>query len=172
MQFFNLLCCALGGHEMEEIYLTPEGKKELENRLAYLKSEKRAEVSKKIGIAREFGDLSENSEYDAAKEEQAHVEAEIEEIEHKLRYGKIIDKKSIKTDKVRAGCKVKVADLDWDDEFEYTITGSTESDPTAGKISNESPVGKALLGSKVGDEVIVTLPNSSVVRLKVLKISL
>ena len=156
---------------MEEIYLTPEGKKELEARLNYLKSEKRAEVSKKIGIAREFGDLSENAEYDAAKEEQAHVEQEIEEIEYKLRYGKIIDKKDIKTDKVRAGCRVKVVDLDWDDEFEYIITGSTESDPTAGKISNESPVGKALLGAKVNDEVVVTLPNSSVVRLKVVKIS-
>ena len=80
---------------MEEIYLTPEGKKELEARLNYLKSEKRAEVSKKIGIAREFGDLSENAEYDAAKEEQAHVEAEIVEIEHKLRYGKIIDKNAV-----------------------------------------------------------------------------
>ncbi len=157
---------------MEEIYLTPEGKKELEARLNYLKSEKRAEVSKKIGIAREFGDLSENAEYDAAKEEQAHVEAEIVEIEHKLRYGKIIDKNAIKTDKVRAGCKVKVVDLDWDDEFEYIITGSTESDPAAGKISNESPVGKALLGKKVNEEVVVTLPNSSVVRLKVLKISI
>ena len=156
---------------MDEIYLTPEGKKELEARLTYLKAEKRAEVSKKIGIAREFGDLSENSEYDAAKEEQAHVEQEIEEIEYKLRYGKIIDKKDIKTDKVRAGCRVKVVDLDWDDEFEYIITGSTESDPTAGKISNESPVGKALLGAKVNDEVVVTLPNSSVVRLKVVKIS-
>ena len=157
---------------MEEIYLTPEGKKELEIRLNYLKSEKRAEVSKKIGIAREFGDLSENAEYDAAKEEQAHVEQEILEIEHKLRYGKIIDKKSIKTDKVTAGCKVKVVDLEWDDEFEYIITGSTESDPAAGKISNESPVGKALLGRKVNDEIVVTLPNSSVVRLKVLAISI
>lgn len=156
---------------MEEIYLTPEGKKELEARLTYLKSEKRAEVSKKIGIAREFGDLSENAEYDAAKEEQAHVEQEIVEIEHKLRYGKIIDKNSIKTDRVRAGCKVKVVDLDWDDEFEYVITGSTESDPASGKISNESPVGKALLGKKVNEEIVVTLPNSSVVRLKVLKIS-
>ena len=157
---------------MEEIYLTPEGKKELEIRLNYLKSEKRAEVSKKIGIAREFGDLSENAEYDAAKEEQAHVEQEILEIEHKLRYGKIIDKKSIKTDKVTAGCKVKVVDLEWDDEFEYIITGSTESDPAAGKISNESPVGKALLGRKVNDEIVVTLPNSSVVRLKVLAMSI
>ncbi len=157
---------------VDEIYFTQEGKKELEDRLTYLKSEKRAEVSKKIGIAREFGDLSENAEYDAAKEEQAHVEAEIEEIEHKLRYGKLIDKNKLKTDRVRAGCKVKVIDMDFEDEFEYIITGSTESDPIAGKISNESPVGKALLGTKVNDEVVVTLPNSSVVRLKVVKISI
>ncbi len=154
-----------------EIYLTPEGYKALQDRLNYLKSEKRVEVAKKIGIAREFGDLSENSEYDAAKEEQAHVEAEIEEIENKLRFGKIINKKDINTSKVTAGCHVKLLDLDFEDEFEYQITGSTESDPSRGLISNESPVGQALLGRKVGDEIVVTLPeNNSVIRLKILKI--
>lgn len=156
-----------------EIYLTPEGYKSLQERLNYLKSEKRVEVSKKIGIAREFGDLSENSEYDAAKEEQAHVEQEIEEIENKLRFAKIINKKNIDTSKVTAGCRIKLKDLDFDDEFEYQITGSTESDPSRGLISNESPVGQALLGRKVGDEVVVTLPeNNSVIRLKILKISI
>ncbi len=155
-----------------EIFLTKEGFKSLQERLDYLKSTKREEVSKKIGVAREFGDLSENSEYDAAKEEQAQVEAEILEIENKLRYGKIIDKKDLDTSAVSVGCHVKLRDLDYDDEFEYQIVGATDSDPTKGIISNESPVGKALIGKKVGDKVNVILPqnNNATIRLEVLKI--
>ena len=155
-----------------EIFLTKEGFKSLQERLDYLKSTKREEVSKKIGVAREFGDLSENSEYDAAKEEQAQVEAEILEIENKLRYGKIIDKKDLDTSAVSVGCHVKLRDLDYDDEFEYQIVGATDSDPTKGIISNESPVGKALIGKKVGDKVNVILPqnNNTTIRLEVLKI--
>lgn len=155
-----------------EIFLTKEGFKSLQERLDYLKSTKREEVSKKIGVAREFGDLSENSEYDAAKEEQAQVEAEILEIETKLRYGKIIDKKDLDTSAVSVGCHVKLRDLDYDDEFEYQIVGATDSDPTKGIISNESPVGKALIGKKVGDKVNVILPqnNNATIRLEVLKI--
>ena len=155
-----------------EIFLTKEGFKSLQERLDYLKSTKREEVSKKIGVAREFGDLSENSEYDAAKEEQAQVEAEILEIENKLRYGKIIDKKDLDTSAVSVGCHVKLRDLDYDDEFEYQIVGATDSDPTKGIISNESPVGKALIGKKVCDKVNVILPqnNNATIRLEVLKI--
>ena len=155
-----------------EIYLTKEGYKALQEKLDYLKSVKRDEVSKKIGIAREFGDLSENAEYDAAKEEQAQVEAEIVEIENKLRFGKIINQKKLDTSKVNAGCFVKLLDLDFDDEFEYQIVGSTESDPSKGIISNESPVGQALLGKKVGDTVQIILPqnNNATIRLKVLAI--
>ncbi len=155
-----------------EIYLTKEGYKALQERLDYLKSTKRDEVSKRIGIAREFGDLSENSEYDAAKEEQAQLEQEILEIENKLRFGKIIDKKSIDTSVVNAGCTVKLKDLDFDDVFEYKIMGSTESDPAKGIISNESPVGKALLGKKKGDKVMVVLPqnNNATIRLEILEI--
>lgn len=155
-----------------EIFLTKEGYKALEEKLNYLKSTKREEVSKKIGVAREFGDLSENSEYDAAKEEQAQVEAEILEIENKLRYGKIIDKKDIDTSTVSVGCHVKLRDTDYDDEFEYQIVGSTDSDPTKGIISNESPVGKALIGKKVGDKVNIILPqnNNATIHLEVLKI--
>ncbi len=155
-----------------EIYLTKDGYKALQEKLDYLKSTKREEVSKKIGIAREFGDLSENSEYDAAKEEQAQVEAEIAEIENKLRFGKIINQKKLDTSKVSAGCYVKLKDLDFDDEFEYQIVGSTESDPSKGIISNESPVGQALLGKKVGDSVQIILPqnNNATIRLKVLDI--
>ena len=155
-----------------EIYLTKDGYKALQEKLDYLKSTKREEVSKKIGIAREFGDLSENSEYDAAKEEQAQIEAEIAEIENKLRFGKIINQKKLDTSKVNAGCYVKLKDLDFDDEFEYQIVGSTESDPSKGIISNESPVGQALLGKKVGDTVQIVLPqnNNATIRLKVLDI--
>ena len=155
-----------------EIYLTKEGYKALQEKLNYLKSTKREEISKKIGVAREFGDLSENAEYDAAKEEQAQVEAEISEIENKLRFGKIINQKKLDTSKVNAGCIVKLKDLDFDDELEYKIVGSTESDPTNGIISNESPVGKSLLGKKVGDIVQIVLPqnNNSTINLKVLEI--
>ena len=155
-----------------EIFLTKDGYKALQEKLDYLKSVKRDEVSKKIGVAREFGDLSENAEYDAAKEEQAQVEAEIVEIENKLRFGKIINQKKLDTSKVNAGCFVKLLDLDFDDEFEYQIVGSTESDPAKGIISNESPVGQALLGKKVGETVQIVLPqnNNATIRLKVLAI--
>ncbi len=156
----------------DEIYLTKEGFKALQEKLDYLKSTKREEISKKIGVAREFGDLSENSEYDAAKEEQAQVEAEIAEIENKLRFGKIINQKKVDTSSVNAGCFVKLKDLDFDDEFEYQIVGATESDPSKGLISNQSPVGQALLGKKVGETVQVILPqnNNTTIRLKVLGI--
>ena len=152
--------------------LTKDGYKALEEKLDYLKTTKRDEVSKKIGIAREFGDLSENAEYDAAKEEQAQVEQEILEIENKLRNAKIINKKEIDTTKVNAGCYVKVLDLDFDEEMEYRIVGATESDPAKGLISNESPVGQALLGRKVGDVVSVVLShnNNSTIKLKILAI--
>lgn len=156
----------------DEIVLTKEGKKSLEERLEYLKTEKRAEVSKKIGVAREFGDLSENSEYDAAKEEQAQIENEISEIENKLRFAKIIDKKDIDTSTVSAGCFVKLKDLDFDDIIEYQIVGATESDPTNGTISNESPVGRALLGKKKGDRVSIVLShnNNSTINYEILSI--
>lgn len=156
----------------EEIFLTKEGYKALQERLDYLKSTKREEISKKIGVAREFGDLSENAEYDAAKEEQAQIENEIEVIEHKLRFGKIINQKKVDTSCVNVGCIVKLKDLDFDDTFEYQIVGSTESDPSKGIISNESPVGKALLGKKVGEKVSVILPhnNNATIRLEILNI--
>ena len=155
-----------------EVFLTKEGLKALQERLDYLKSEKRPEVAKRIGVAREFGDLSENSEYDAAKEEQAQVENEISEIEEKLRYAKIITKKDVDTTKVSVGCFVKVRDLEFGDEFEYHIVGATESDPANNVISNESPVGQALLGKKKGAEVTVVLShnNNSAIKLKILAI--
>jgi transcription elongation factor GreA len=143
---------------MQPVYLTEEGKKQLEEKLNYYRTVLRPEVTKKIGIAREFGDLSENAEYDSAKEEQGKIEAEIAEMEAKIKTCIIIDKNQLDTSKVNMGCTVKVYDLDFDEEVEYTIIGSTESDPSKGLISNESPVGCALLGKKVGDTVIVKTP--------------
>ncbi len=146
----------------EQKYLTPEGKKQLEEKLDYLKSVKRPEVVKKIGIAREYGDLSENAEYDSAKEEQAEVEAEIAEIEDLLLYAIVINKKNIDTSVVSVGTKVELYDEEFDEDVIYTITGSSESDPKNGFISNESPVGKALIGHKVGDSVKVTTPGGEI----------
>lgn len=154
---------------MEKTFLTPEGKKQLEERLHILKTVKRPEVSKRIGIARDFGDLSENAEYDAAKDEQGQIEAEIAEIELKLRNCEIINKKDISTSKVSVGCTVKLYDEMFEEELQYQIIGSTESDPLKGLISNESPVGKALLGHKKGETVEVQTP-SGIISYKILSI--
>lgn len=143
---------------MEKHYLTPEGKTQLEEKLNFYKTVKRPDVVKRIGIAREFGDLSENSEYDAAKDEQAQIEAEITEMEGILLHAEVIDKKKINNDKVCVGCKVKLFDEDFDEEVVYRITGSSESDPRNGTISNVSPVGKALIGHKKGDKITVQTP--------------
>ncbi len=143
---------------MEKHYLTPEGKKQLQEKLNLYKTVKRPDVVRRIGIAREFGDLSENSEYDAAKDEQAQIEAEIAEMEHILLNAEIIDKKKISSDIVNIGCKVRLYDEDFDEEVEYRITGSSESDPRNGIISNVSPVGKALIGHKKGDKITVQTP--------------
>ncbi len=143
---------------MEKHYLTPEGKAQLEEKLNFFKTVKRPEVVKRIGIAREFGDLSENSEYDAAKDEQAQIEAEIAEMESILLNAEVIDKKKINSDQVSIGCKVKLYDEDFDEEVEYRITGSSESDPRNGIISNVSPVGKALIGHKKGESISVKTP--------------
>ena len=155
---------------MTKIYLTPQGKKELEEKLEYYKTVRRPEITKKIGEAREFGDLSENAEYDAAKNEQAMIEHEITEMEAKLRECVIINKKDIDTSKVNVGCHVTVYDEDFDEEVVYQIIGSTESNPLKGLISNESPVGKALLNRKVGEIVDVETP-AGVCKLKILKIT-
>ena len=146
----------------EKKYLTPEGKKQLVEKLDYLKSVKRPEVVKKIGIAREYGDLSENAEYDSAKEEQANVEQEIAELEDLLLNAIVINKKEIDTSVVSVGTKVTLYDEEFDEDVVYTITGSRESDPKKGFISNESPVGKALIGHKVGDNVTVTTPGGEI----------
>ena len=142
----------------EEVILTKEGKEELEKRLEFLKVTKRAEITERIKTAREFGDLSENAEYDAAKNEQAMIEGEILEIENKLKYAVIIKDSAIKTGLVSLGSKVDFVDDDTNEEFTYEIVGTTEADVELGRISNESPIGNALLGRKAGDNVKVTVP--------------
>ncbi len=157
--------------EKEDIvWLTAEGLKQLQERLDYLKNTKRAECSEKIAIARGFGDLSENSEYASAKDEQSATEAEILEIEEKIRKAKVISKK-VDVSQVSVGCKVKIKDLTFDEEVTYKIVGSTESDPLNGLLSNESPAGKALLGAKVGDIVHYESINSGTISMKILNIT-
>ena len=135
--------------------LTYEGLKKLEDELQDLKVVKRKEVADKIKEAREQGDLSENAEYDAAKDEQRDIEARIEEIEKILKKAEVVVEEEVDTDKVSIGCKVVIYDCEFEEELEYKIVGSTEANSLKGKISNESPVGKALLGKKVGDIVKV-----------------
>ena len=135
--------------------LTYAGLKKLEDELEHLKVVKRKEVSQKIKEAREQGDLSENAEYDAAKDEQRDIEARIEEIEKILKNAEVVVEEEVDLDKISIGCKIRILDCEFDEELEYKIVGSTEANSLKGKISNESPVGKALLGKKVGDTVTV-----------------
>ena len=138
---------------MEKIILTVEGKKELEQRLKVLKNELIPQVVQRIKVAREQGDLSENAEYTAARDEQAKLEGEKQDIEAKLKYGVVV--KSSKKDFVEVGTKLKYLDIEENEEYEFTIVGTAEADLTKNKISNESPVGRALIGAKVGDTVDV-----------------
>ena len=155
---------------MKKIVLTDEGLKKLEEELEYLKTERRRDIAEKIKVALSFGDLSENSEYDEAKNEQAMVEARITELEEKLKNVEIIDADDITTDKINVGSIVKVYDQEYEEENIYHIVGSTEADPFNGFISDESPIGKALMGHKVGDTVEVEAPES-VIKLEILSIS-
>jgi len=155
---------------MAEMYITKEGKREKEERLEYLKNVRRPEVLEKLKTAREYGDLSENSEYDAARSEQGRLESEIQLIEETLRLAVIVDSDDINNDKIHVGSTVEVLDMEFDEKFEYKIVGTIESDPDKGMISNESPIGKALVGKKKGDVVEIKSPNGSY-SVKVLKIS-
>jgi len=152
-----------------EVVVTEDGLKQMKERLEFLIKEKRPECTEKIGIARSYGDLSENSEYVAAREEQAQVETEILELEEKLRHVRIINENDIDTSKINLGCTVKMYDMNFDEEMEYKIVGSTEADPTKGLLSNESPAGKALMGAKVGD-IVTYKSNIGDIKLKVLDI--
>ena len=155
--------------EEKEVLLTQEGYDNLEKELEYLKTEKRSEISERIKVALGFGDLSENSEYDEAKNAQAENEGKIAELENKIRYAKIIDESEIDTKTVQVGNKVKVLDMEFDEEVEYTIVGSTEVDLSQNRISNESPIGSALLGAKKNQVVEAQTPGG-VVKFKILAI--
>ncbi len=156
--------------DKKQVTLTASGLEKLEEELEYLKTKKRKEVSEKIKVALGFGDLSENSEYDEAKNEQAQVEARIVTLENMLKNAVVIDESEIDLDRVGLGTKVKVLDVEFDEEIEYNIVGSTEADPDQQKISDESPVGKALMGRKVGETVSVETPGG-VIDFKILEIS-
>ena len=147
--------------EEKEILLTQEGYNNLEKELENLKTVVRTEIAERIKVALGFGDLSENSEYDEAKNAQASNEIRIAELENKLRYAKVIDESEIDTKTVQLGSKIKVLDMEFDEELEYTIVGSIEVDLSQNKISNESPVGKAFLGAKKGQIVEVHIDHSS-----------
>ena len=146
--------------EKQEL-LTQDGYNKLEEELEYLKSVKRKEVAERLKVAISFGDLSENAEYDEAKNEQAKLEEQILKLDEKLRKAVIIDESQIDLDIVMVGSIVKLYDFDFDEEIEYSIVGSAEADPFEGKISNESPVGKALLGARVGEVVEVQVPDGA-----------
>ena len=155
--------------EEKEVILTKEGFDKLEAELDYLKTEKRTEIAERIKVAKGFGDLSENSEYDEAKSAQSENEAKIAELEAQIRNAKIIDEKEIDTKTVQIGNTVKVHDEEFDEDLEYTIVGSTEVNLLENKISNESPMGKALLGAKKGTTVEVDAPQG-VLKYKILAI--
>ena len=143
---------------IKEIKLTAEGLKNYENELDELKNVKRKEVSEKIKVALSFGDLSENSEYDEAKNEQAEIETKIAQLEETIKNATVLDDTQLKTDKVSVGNKVRIYNVLDDAEQEFSIVGSTEADPFANKISDDSPLGKALIGSREGDTITVEAP--------------
>ena len=145
--------------EEKEVRLTKEGVDNLEKELEFLKTEKRAEIADRIKVALGFGDLSENSEYDEAKNAQAENEVKIAELENKVRHAKIIDESEIDTSTVQIGNTVKLHDIEFDEDVEYTIVGSTEVDLAANRVSNESPIGKALIGAKKGQTIGVETPD-------------
>lgn len=155
--------------EQQDVILTQEGYDKLEEELNYLKTEKRTEIAERIKVARGFGDLSENSEYDEAKNAQSENEQKIAELEAKIRNAKVIDSKEIDTKTVQIGNMVKLHDEEFDEDIEYTIVGSTEVNLAENKISNESPIGKALLGRKKGEIVEVDAP-AGIIKFKILAI--
>ena len=156
--------------ENKEVLLTQEGFEKLEKELDNLRTVKRAEIAERIKVALGFGDLSENSEYDEAKNAQAENETKIAELENKIRYAKIIDESEIDTKTVQVGNTVKLLDMEFDEEVSYTLVGSTEVDLAQNKISNESPIGSAILGAKKNQVVEVQAP-AGVMQYKVLSIT-
>lgn len=153
----------------KEVLLTRDGFYELQERLEYLKTTARREIAEKIKAAREYGDLSENAEYEEARNAQGFIEGEIQELEYKIKNAKIIEDKKQPKGMVGVGSRVRILDLDMNEEMEYTIVGSDEADLDAKRISNESPVGKALVGSRVEDTVTVSAPGGEF-KIKILSV--
>jgi transcription elongation factor GreA len=154
---------------VKDVILTAEGYKKLQQEIEYLSNDKRREVAERIRIAREFGDIAENAEYDDAKNEQAHLEARIAMLEERLRAARVVTKKEIKSGEVSIGTKVRLRDMDAKQTIEYHIVGSAEADPAENKLSNESPVGKAIMGRKKGEVVEVAAPRGAL-KYKILEI--
>jgi transcription elongation factor GreA len=150
---------------LKEVILTPEGHKKLQEEIETLSTTRRQEIAERIRVAREFGDIAENAEYDAAKNDQAHLEARIAMLEERLKNARVVTKKEItaaqKSGEVSVGTKVKLKDMSSNKTFEYHIVGSAEADPAELKLSNESPVGKAIMGHKKGDVVEVSAPRGA-----------
>jgi len=153
-----------------ETVLTAEGLEELQTRIVYLRGERRREVAARIKEAREFGDISENSEYDDAKNEQAMLEKQISDLEEKLASARVIDEKDVDTDVVSVGATVHMKDQKTDKSTKFKIVGSAEANPAEQRLSNESPVGRALLGHKRGETVTVPVPRGPARKLKITKI--
>ncbi len=146
---------------MKELILTPEGYKKLQEEIEVLSTERRREVAERIREAREFGDIAENAEYDAAKNDQAHLEARIAMLEDRLKDARVVTKKEIKSGEVSVGTKVRLKDMGTNKTVEYRVVGSAEADPAEMKLSNESPVGKAIMGRKKGETVEVSAPRGT-----------
>jgi transcription elongation factor GreA len=158
-----------GAANVTEIVLTPEGYEKLKLEIEYLSGQKRREIADRIRIAREFGDISENAEYDDAKHEQALLEHRISMLKERMRHARMLDASEVTLDVVSIGTRVQLEDLDAGETIEYRIVGSAEADPTGHKLSNESPVGKAIIGRKKGETVVVTAPRGSL-KFKILDI--
>jgi transcription elongation factor GreA len=154
---------------LKEVILTPDGYEKLRQEIDYLRTEKRREVAERIRVAREFGDIAENAEYDDAKNEQAMLEHRIAQLEERLLSARVITKKEISKDAVSIGSSVRLRDLQANKTFEYRIVCSAEANPAENKLSNESPVGKAIIGHKKGDVVEVTAPRGAL-KFKILEI--
>ena len=154
---------------LKEVILTPEGFKKLQQEIDYLCNEKRREVAERIRVAREFGDIAENAEYDDAKNEQAMLEHKIAQLEERLLSARVITKKEISKDAVSIGSHVRLRDMQANKTFEYHIVGSAEANPAENKLSNESPVGKAIMGKKKGEVVEVAAPRGAL-KFKIMEI--
>ncbi|TMM01008.1 MAG: transcription elongation factor GreA [Actinobacteria bacterium] len=146
---------------MKEVILTPDGYKKLQQEIQYLSTEKRRDIAERIRVAREFGDIAENAEYDSAKNEQAHLEARIAVLEERLKNARVVTRKEIKSGEVSVGTKVRLRDVKANKTVEYHIVGSAEANPAENKLSNESPVGKAIMGRKKGETVEVAAPRGT-----------